>query len=236
MKRIILLIALWMPLMGFSQDDKMNIHLVFSPNVNWLSTDNTKVTPDGNQTGYLINLLTEFNLGERFGLTAGVGFALLQGGRLKYEQGGNLWNESKLNFPKADSLPNGVVLNYRANFFEIPIGLKIKSKEIGKYKFFIQAPELILGMRTGAKGIIETGNSSSDKEKINSQVAFFNLAWAIGIGGQYELSDDLYLTGGLRYRRNISDFTDDSGTYFDGSKEKSKALLNALDIRIGILF
>lgn len=221
---------------GQTKLDLVDMALITGSGISWMSTDDNIVNTNGLNLTYKIHVLADYALNERFSITGGVGLSLGMGGKLKYDQGGNLWSESKIKVTHADSLPDGVVLGYAVNYLDFPIGFKMKTREFGKYRFFAHLPELSIGLRTRARGTIEGAGISTSKEQIKEQVHGLNLSWGLGVGTDYFFSDDLTFTAGIRFFQSISDITDDSGRFRDGTKENSKALINNIDLRFGIIF
>lgn len=218
------------------QFDLVDVALLTGPSISWMHTDNNTINSKGIKLAYKIHAIADFALNERFSITGGVGLSLGLGGNLVYQTGGNLWSESSLNIPRGDSLPDGVQLGYRVNYIDFPIGFRMKTNQFGKFRFYAQVPELMLGIRTRAKGSIEGEGVNTSGEQIKSQIGFFQLAWALGAGTDYYLSDKITLTGGFRFFQTLADVTDDSGRFRTGNKENSKAYINNIDFRIGLIF
>ncbi|MEP7195542.1 MAG: porin family protein [Saprospiraceae bacterium] len=232
-----ILILILIPWMANSQLDRVNACLILGPNISWIGTDDNTIKTENNRLGFKIQVQGEYLLNERYSLTGGLGLSLIQGGKLKYAQGGNLWSESKLSIPNGDSLSNGVILGYKVNYMEIPIGFKMRTSQYGKYRFYAQLPEFSLGIRLRARGdILEVNGLNSSNENIKSQILFLTFNWGLGIGTEYQIKDNLNLILGVRYMQSLLDVTDDSGRYFDGSKQNSNDRINNLDFRIGLIF
>ncbi|MEO6189643.1 MAG: outer membrane beta-barrel protein [Saprospiraceae bacterium] len=225
-----------LPFMAFSQSDRFKASLLVGPSITWMTSDDKFISTESNRFGFKIHVQGEYLFNSRYSFTAGLGLSLLQGGKLGYQKGGNLWSETSLSLPKGDSLPNGVSLSYRVNYLDIPFGFKMRTVQYGKFRFYAHLPEFSIAIRTGAKGdIIGSGVASSD-ENIKHQILFINFGWGLGIGTEYELKDEFNLLFGVRFFQSLNDVTDNSGTYFDGSKQNSKDKINALDFRIGLVF
>ena len=112
----------------------------------------------------------------------------------------------------------------------------MRTNSFGKFRFYAQMPEFSTGIRTKAKGSITGIDVKSNKEQIKKEIQFLNLSWALGLGTEYSVSEKLDLIFGVRFFQSITDITDDSGRYFDNTKENSKGILNSLDLRFGVLF
>ncbi|MBK6354315.1 MAG: outer membrane beta-barrel protein [Saprospiraceae bacterium] len=236
MKKLLGTLILFMPVFLFGQFENIRVSILNGPTFSWMTTDDNTIETQGARIGYKLHIQGEYLLNDRFSLTGGLGLSLAQGGQLLYNKGGNLWSESKLNIPRGDSLPNGVELGYRVGYVDFPFGFKMRTNEFGRFKFYAHMPEFSLGIRTHSRGSIEGIGVSTTDEQIKSQIPFINISWGLGLGTEYRISDNISLTGGLRFFQSITDVTDDDGRYFDGSKENSKGKFNNIDLRIGVLF
>ncbi|MDQ3141852.1 MAG: PorT family protein [Bacteroidota bacterium] len=232
-----LILIFCFPMFLIGQDlDELKVSVLTGPSICWFSTNDNKIFPDGAKLGYKAHVEGEYMFNSKFSITLGMGLSLGQGGTLRYAQGGHLWSDSELNIPNPDSLPNNVSLSYNINYLDFPIGFKLRTQDFGKFRFYFHAPEFQISLRTKARGKIEGIGVSSEDERINEQINFINISYSLGAGTEYQYSEGLTLIGGLRFVQNITDITDDSGIYFDGSRENSKGILSAVDLRIGVLF
>ena len=156
---------------------------------------------------------------------------------MKYLKGGDIWSDAELSDTSYHRLPAGSDLSYRMNFIEILFGLKLRTNEFGRFRFYVHAPEFSINLNTKARGDIDaSGLKFTEDEDIRPMIHFFSLFYGFGIGGEYRVSQDVTLTGGLRYFQSFTDLTVDSGKYADGTDEESKGILSSLDIRMGIIF
>ena len=236
MKKVVIYLLFLLPLAASAQFENLKVSFILGPNLSWMGSNDSKVTSDGANLGFKMHVLGEYLLNDRYSFTGGLGLSFLQGGKLSFAQGGNLWSEAELGIPKKVSLSNGVVLGYRVNYAEIPFGFKMRTDPFGKWRFYANVPEFSIGLKSRARGSIDKNINNSTKENISKEIAFLNISWAAGIGTEYSLSDNLAIIAGIRYFQSITDITDDSGRYFDGSKEDSKGTIYNIDFRIGVLF
>jgi len=177
---------------------------------------------------------------DKYLFTFGVGFAFNQGGTLQHDIGGDFWTNSLSEDDPLRDLPAGVNLKYGIQYVEIPIGLKLRTQEFGYLRYFVE-PAFTLGLRTQARGSIDgAGGISTEGIDIKEDVSFFNLSLGIGGGIEYSLGENLSLIGGLSYQGGFTDISVDDGQQkADGQPpvaEDSKAKLNSITIRIGVMF
>lgn len=211
-----------------------------SPTFSWMVANTSRINPSGSNLGLKLGMLGEYYFRENYALTMGLGFAFNHGGTLLHEYSGQYWTRSDLS-PTQDTLPSNVKLKYGIQYLEIPVGLKMRTREFGYLRYYVE-PAITLGFKTQARGQIEGIGVSTEDEKIDirKEVNGINLSWGIGGGIEYSLSDNTSLIGGVAFQTGFTDATDDGGTVFDPDRgnreESSKATVNVLIIRIGVMF
>lgn len=235
MKFLSYIILFLFPAFSYAQDLRFSV--LTGPSLSWMRANNNKIVSSGSEISWKVNVQGEYWFNDRYGLTGGIGLSIGQGGGLEYEKGGNLWKEAELSDPIYRDLPVNSTLIYHMNYIDIPFGFKLRTNEFGKYRFYIHAPEFSISIRTKARGDIDATNLPfTEKEDIREMVHFFTLFYAIGVGTEIRISQDIILLGGLRFNQSFTDITDDSGTYSDGGKESSKGILSSIDFRFGVIF
>ncbi|MEA3462027.1 MAG: porin family protein, partial [Bacteroidota bacterium] len=137
-----------------------------------------------------------------------------------------LYADSTIFLSKGDTLllePNqSAKLNLQ--YIDIPIGLKLKTEEMGYATYFLQLgfnPMFRLNARA------TSDEASLDKEDISESIILFNLGYHVGIGIEYKLGGSTALIGGLRWNGGLTDVTDN---------DRANVKTNALSINLGILF
>lgn len=222
-----------------AQDD-IRFGFQLSPSFSWMNTNTSKINPSGTNLGLKLGMTGEYYFRENYAFTSGIGFYFNNGGTLLHDFGGTYWPNSDL--PSSlDTLPNNVKLKASIQYLEIPLGLKLRTREFGYLRYFME-PAITIGVKTQARGTIEGTGVKDDGEKYNirKEVNLLNLSWGLGAGIEYGLSDNTSLIAGLGFQVGFSDVTDDKGQVFDPERgtvrEKSKGTNNSITIRLGILF
>ncbi|HEX5624994.1 MAG TPA: porin family protein [Saprospiraceae bacterium] len=235
MKVFQLFLLLTLPAGMFSQDIRFCI--LNGPSISWMRSNDNIIKSSGTKIAYKANVQAEYWFNDRYGVTAGLGLSVNQGGGMEYEKGGNIWKEADLSDNIYRALPANALLEYRFNHLDIPFGFKLRTNEFGRYRFYVHAPEFSISLRTKARGNIDAPPlPDTEDEDIRKMNTFLALFYAIGVGAEIRVSTDVSLIGGLRFYQSISDLTDDSGVYSDGTKENSKGILSSLDFRLGVIF
>ncbi len=235
-----------------------------SPSFGWMGTNDPKISASGTNIGLKLGLIGEMPFRENYGIISGIGFHFNAGGTLRHETGGNFWTKSDLSDPALNTsdqsesfkpLPDGVELKYDLQYIEIPVGLKMRTQEMGYLRYFAEIPVITFGIATKGRGsILRTASSDVEGENIKPDVGFLNLSWGLGGGVEYSLSSTTALVLGISYQRGFIDATsnkgykaktliNDGGTadntlddVYETEQENSNGLLSSFTIRVGVLF
>ncbi|MBP7821623.1 MAG: outer membrane beta-barrel protein [Saprospiraceae bacterium] len=222
--------------------DNLRIGFQLSPTMSWMRTNNTKITSQGSTFGFKIGIAGEyfFSKKEYYSLTAGLNLAMGQGGRLLYGYAGNFLPNSSLSESTLHALPIDSDIKYKLQYIEIPIGLKMRTNEIGYLRYFAELPIFTLGFLTQGRGDITTVSTIAESENIKPDIAPINLYWGVGGGAEYNLTSNTSLIAGLYFQQSILDITRNKNAtkVVDGSnvKEDSKATGNSIVLRLGFAF
>ncbi len=241
MKKILALGALCLFLTTLSAQEDVRFGFQFSPSFSWMSTDVTRINRTGTNLGMKLGMIGEFYFRENYAISSGIGFHFNAGGQLLYENAGRYWENSDL--PGGPVvLEAGQKLKYSLQFVEIPLGLKMRTREFGYLRYYIQ-PELLLGFNTQARG--EIPGNEDEKFDIKKDVNLLNLAWGIGGGIEYNISESTALIAGLGFQSGFADLTRDKGNFYlpnnatdpnDFREDKSKGKVNVIVLRLGVMF
>jgi hypothetical protein len=104
---------------------------------------------------------------------------------------------------------------------------------------------------TRGRANIETNVMNYDHENIYKDLSVVNIFWGFGAGIEYSISENNALVGGLYYQNGLLDFTRDNGQRaianpnedpndpndnYLKQKDDSRAVVNNLVLRLGIIF
>ncbi len=226
-----------------AQDIRFGFQL--SPTIGWMSTNENLINSNGANLGLKLGMTGDFYFRENYAISSGIGFYFNSGGTLFYEENFDtvgIWSE--VDIPGSDGVYNGGTnFKYSIQLVEIPLGLKLRTREFGYIRYFLQ-PEVTFGFRTQARGSIEnvTGIDAEEKYDIKSAVNLLNLSWGIGGGVEYNISESTSLVGGLAFQAGFADMTKDNRTVLSRgdrmgtSEDNSRGKLYGLIIRLGVIF
>lgn len=225
MKKLSILLALiFVSTWAFSQtsDKRIRLGLSMSPGYSWLKSDYTNVETDAGKLEFAYGINLDYQLLDNYYFTTGL-FMKRSGGKLKYQD--------NVPFMINDTLANfssGVSVNYGLQYFIIPIGLKLKTNEIGYLTYFANFG---LNPMFNIKATGDANQLSVENANINQEVNFFNLGYFVGAGAEYALSSHFILFGAIDYNQGFIDVTANT----DG-REKDKTVLSHLALKLGIFF
>ncbi len=229
-----------------------------SPNLTWLSSNDNTINGEGTNIGLRLGVTGEYYFTDRYAITGGLGFAVGQGGSLSHDIGGNFFSESDLTSQFLNQgekpLPDGVELGYKIQYIEIPFGLKMRTDEIGYFRYFAEIPVFNLSFRAQSRGSILGGDIDEEDLDINRDVTLINLSWGLGGGVEYSITSNAVLVAGIYYQSSFIDITDDSANQAFGlldagdpddptddlfentPAEDSNVNMGSITLRIGVLF
>lgn len=209
-----------------------------SPGFSWMSTSTNKINTSGSNLGLKLGMVGEFYFRENYAVSTGIGFFFNTGGTLLHERPGNFWVNSELPESCRD-LPAKAKLKYSMQYVEIPVGLKMRTREFGYMRYYLE-PNVGLGFRTQAKGDITNQGDECQDINIRGDVNLFNLFWGLGGGIEYSVSESTSLVGGVGMQFGFADATKDDDTVIlengNPAEEKSKGVVRAFIIRLGVMF
>jgi len=200
---------------AFSQGSRFTVFV--DPQFSWMSSDTKTVESDGSKFGVNIGLNVDKFFAPNYALMTGISIDN-KGGILTFE------NEKKLKISGTDTTLNpGSTVHYKLQYINIPLGLKLKTNEIGYLTFFTH-----LGINGGIniKATGEVDDFELDNENISEEISLFNLGYYIGAGVEYSIGGNSAIILGLTYTNGFIDITTDT----------DKVTLSNFAIRIGILF
>lgn len=245
MKKIIAIgafLCIALPSVFAQQIETVRFGVQLSPALSWMGTDDNKINRSGSNLGLKLGMLTEFYFRENYAFSTGIGFAFNQGGTLQYDyNGGTFWTRSDLS-PKLDTIrTKGVKLKYGIQYVEIPLMIKMRTREFGYMRYFLE-PGLFLGFRSQSRGSIEGIGVGDEGQKINIKrdVNGVNISWGLNGGFEYSITESMALVGGLGFQIGVVDVTSDKGSVIDANgafkQDRSRGTISTINFKLGLLF
>lgn len=191
------------------------------PQISWFSATGEFGYSEKVKGGIDVGLIIDHYFSSNYSLISGLSISTISGDITYTDSIDIILNSNKRTIP-----PNEKT-TYKLKYLKIPLGLKLKSKEIGFTKYYTEmGVNALFGLKATA-----SFNSSND-EKIENDVGreeinIFNLAYYIGGGLDRSIGGNTVLTMGIYYSYGLFDLT---------SNEESTMNLNIVRLLIGILF
>lgn len=178
--KILLLIGLLS--LGFSglfgqNNIRFGIHL--TPNISYVST-NQEDAATGAKILFAYGGIFEYRFADNYSLASG--FEIIN-------RGGTL-------------TADGVTGSYRTGYLQIPLALKMRTREFGYFTYY---GEFGLVPSVRMTDNVEFEPELPDGERLESYINFFNTIFRFGFGTEYDLGGSSALVLGLNYNRSLFD-------------------------------
>ena len=216
MRRLVLFVVILLTITRvYSQGFEIAVYT--EPQFSWIGSDGSEIVNDGS----ILNLNTgiEFNMYfmESYAFTLGL---------TMNNSGGNLLYNEDISFGEQGNflLVNaGSIAKLNLQYITIPLGLKLKSEELGYTSFYFHGG-LIPMMKLKAN---ITTESLDHKFNISPNINFFNVNYFAEAGIEFRLAGNTALIAGLKWSAGFTDVT---------SNDLVNANLNSVGLHLGILF
>lgn len=196
------------------------------PNISWLKSNSDNIHSNGAILGFSWGALCDVPIQDNlYGVS---GFNIhFAGGKTNYT---GIYNNSSAIFRET----------YSIKYFELPVMIKIRTKEIDRLSFYGQMG-LGTAFRINARvdrTIIPTAPSPSSaaviSENINSDniTAFVRESLLLGVGAEYAIQENLKIFGGLNFNNGFTDIIKKSPY----NLSDPKMISNILEFNLGIYF
>lgn len=214
-------------LLAIVQNTKaQNVHfgLKAAPGLYWIGGDD-KVSGNGVSFGFSYGAMLEFGITENYFIVTGLDM-VSAGGKTKQDV-------------TIASTTTAITNDFTINYLQIPLFLKMKTKQIGMMKYFGQ-----FGLGTGyalsTKSETETtvGGAAATKSSSSSTDNLFPLRASLLIGGgiEYTLSGSTCIVAGLTFDNGFTPILKDEQTT-NGVTSKNPSLTSkGIVLTVGILF
>lgn len=203
-------------LLSYSQSTKFGVFI--DPQITWMGTQSRDVDSDGMRFCMRGGLIIDKYFQENYAFHTGISIGS-QGGKLKFAE------ETEIHvYNELDTLPAGTSIDARLTYITVPIGLKLKTNQIGYFSYFAR---LGFTNQFNIKGIASSSDGSLDKDVITEEIFIYNLAYHFGIGLEYSIGEDTSLLFGINYNNGFIDVT---------KNKDVKVYSRVVAFRLGVIF
>jgi len=209
-----------------AQDDNNGIRLglTLAPQISWMNAGDKNISANGSYFGFSYGLLLDYVFKKNYAFSSGV-VVSYDGGKLTY------LTSTKFNTYGDSLFVPATVVNYRNQYIEIPITLKLRTNQIGYITYFGQFG-LQGGVRIRSRSDVSNATLSINEIKIDfsKDVTLPDLGLLIGGGIEYEITGNTALLAALQFYNGFIDVTDNPKGY------ATKSTLNHLRLQLGVYF
>lgn len=230
-KRNALLLLLMLTMVSTSllaQKLPVKLGLRVAPSIDWMNPGTKDYNYNGIKPGVAIGFVSDIYFAERYALATGFDFQFLNG-KLVYTDSVYMESDGKVH--------NGEVQRkYNIIYLQIPIMIKMKTKDFGKFTFYGQ-----IGFGTAFRlKASATDEFKPDKGgvteldySLDNGTTLIRESIIIGGGVEFHLDQSSRILVGLNYSNSLNNIL--TG-YNYKSGEAIKSTLNFLELNIGFLF
>jgi hypothetical protein len=190
-----------------------------SPHVGWAVSNTKRVENNGAQMGVKYGLKGDSFFGNNYAITSGL---MISHTAIDLHYDSIVLKTVDNDYTILDS-----DVKYNFQYFELPIGMKFQSNEIGYIRVLIEGG-FINGIQIRSK--VSSDEPEIDKEELKEGVNFYSLSYYFEGGITYSLGAQIALKATLYFSSGIFDITPD-----DFSAE-DRITQNSTGLKIGLVF
>lgn len=207
-----------------AQDSGVRFGLTLSPHVSWLSSGDKELKANGPYLGFSYGMLVDILIPTNYAFATGI-LVSYEGGKLTYV------DSTKFNSYPDLLYPPGTEVDYKIQYIEIPLSLKLRTNQIGYITYFGQfGLQGGIAIRSRADLTTLSGDLNETKVNFGKDVTPGNIGLLVGAGLEYQLSGNTALLVGLQFHNGFVDVTDNPKNY------KSSSTLAHFRLQIGVFF
>ncbi len=224
-----------------------------APNISWMRPTSTKsdngaydVSKNGTKAGFTYGLMAEYYFARNYAVVTG----------LQVNSTGGKINADRTleNTMPGVSQVQHADFDYRLQYLEVPVALKLRTDDINGFRFFGQLG-LTIGFNIGKKANYDvtyfdgsdnqTHEANDNNRKLTGgfgAIAPVMLAMNIGAGAEYPINRKLSAYAGIFFNNGFTPDATDPDKYdveklgYKGTFQDGKTRLNNFALRIGLFF
>jgi hypothetical protein len=207
-----------------------------SPNFSWVKALSEEVNPNGLGLGFSYGLMGDFQIRGNYAFATEITVTSM---RSKFAH-----SDTLVHFMEGvNHRYTGVEFDYALQYVQIPLTLKMRTNEIGKFYWWGQfgiAPGILLSntLRTTSNPEYIDGkytpnatdrdfNGENGPGVFKDNISVIRIPMVLGFGAEYRINGSTMLNMGLRFDNGITDFLRD---------KKATGRNNFLALQVGVFF
>ncbi|NQT76653.1 MAG: PorT family protein [Bacteroidetes bacterium] len=224
---IILVLTFVCVLSANSQQKPFVFGFKAGPNIGWMRPDAQGYESDGIKGGFSWGFIADFFLMENYGIATGFDVIFMNSGlKMPHVEvaGGN-------------TLTGTLIRKYKLKYIQIPVTLKMRTKEMGKFRIYGQiglGTGFLIGAKADDEFTADSGESINTENDIYDDLSFMRFSLILGTGVEYSLGGSTNLLVGFSFDNGFVDILNGQNTLDPTINNKGYA--NYVSFNVGIVF
>ncbi len=224
---ILLLVTFLGASSAYSQQKPFVFGFKAGPTMGWLKPDAQGYESDGLKAGFTWGFIADFFLMENYGIATGFDVVFLNGGiKMPHQL-----------LDGTDTITGNLNRKYKLKYIQVPVTLKMRTKELGKFRIFGQiglGTNFLIGAKADDEFTPDQGASSSEEVDIYDDITFMRESLILGAGVEFLLGGSTNLTAGLVFNNGFMNILKGKNSIEPTINNKANA--NYFALEIGIVF
>jgi hypothetical protein len=225
---VLLFTLLFIPcLLAAQKTSPVKLGLRVAPGIGWINPSTEGYNSNGIRGIISAGLISDFYFTSNYAISSGFS-VIFPSGKLDYRDMRVLAVD--------DTVVGQFNMTYKYIYFEIPLMIKMKTNEFGKFSFYGQ-----VGLGTGfkikatAEGDVaeDDGTSIPVDLEISNKTRLMRESIIVGIGLEYSVDKSTKLTGGFNYNAGLNDVFNSMNLLYNLEEQGTTSFA---EFSIGILF
>lgn len=225
---VLLLTLLLVPLLLEAQKTSpVKLGLRVAPGIGLLNPNTEGYNSEGIRGVISAGLISDFYFTSNYAISSGFS-VIFPSGKMEYR-------DRRVISP-GDTIVGQFNITYKYIYFEIPLMIKMKTNEFGKFSFYGQ-----VGLGTGfkikatAEGDVteDDGSMIPADVQINNKTRLMRESIIVGIGLEYSIDKSTMLTGGFNYNAGLNNVFHNMNQLYNLEEQGTTSFA---ELSIGVLF
>ncbi len=200
----------------------IHMGLFVDPLISWYSSDSRDVEGRGTRAGIAGGFNINFYFSQNYAFSSGV--TLLRSGGIQSYSDTTLYTIDG----RAITVDQGSRVNYRGDYVMVPLGLRLRTNQIGYFSIFSDFG-ISPFMRT--KGVLSIPSADISNEPATGEFNRFGAGYHIQGGVEYSLGGTTHIIVGLGYDNSLTDITSNNP-----GQTGNRSVQRMLRFRAGLIF
>jgi len=209
------------PVLGFTQDESPPVQfgIKLGPNIGWIKPDANGYSSEGAALGFNWGFITDFNISTNYGITTGFNV---------------VYNNGNLKYPHVQDTVAGIMQRkYNLQYLEIPICLKMRTKQIGYMTYYGKIGlGVSFNLRARSKDVFNV--EPEVENNIQDEIVLMRESLIVGAGCQYSIGGSTALLFEIIFNNGFSNILNGNNSLDESIKQR--AVSNYIEFNLGVIF